>query len=137
MNYLIRLHIFNELKPYLRLFSAYNRDHFQSSNIVSTRNIKSACYALCATLAIIQMFVLMILSIWNSFEVCSLLQTMIAIPVLSMMLTFELTFITLVLKNRTIIQTMVRIQDVLDQSKYCLLEILLLRTHKVRREKVF
>lgn len=118
MNNPDRMKVFKELKPYLRLITAFNHDNFHRCYWQCTQNVKSACCALCAILIIVAIPIPVILGIWKMFEINDLIKNIATIPLLATLLEMDLAFIALIFKSRIVIDMIDRLQKVIDKSEY-------------------
>lgn len=110
-----RAPIFNELAPYLRLLSAYNADNFHQNQ----RSIRhSVFYAFLATFIILVVPITVMLGFWNLFEKdADLTKYVVALPLLISIIQMHLTFIAMVMKSRTINETIHQINQIADKRE--------------------
>lgn len=107
------VHTLFELQPYLCLLTAFNF-HQQNRRCI----LHSICYAFSSTLIIVSIPVIIVLAIWYLIENgVELIEFVAALPILISVLQMELTFIALMWKNRRIIETTIRLQEIVDQSE--------------------
>lgn len=112
------INVLNKLKPYLRLIQAYNHEHFHGHHWRTMVN--SVIYAFCATVMIVLLPIFIMLAVWYLIENdADLIKVVIAIPLLATLLQMELAFITLIVKNRIVIEMIERLQQVIDKSELC------------------
>lgn len=100
-----KIRVLNELNPHLRLILAYKREHFH------------IFYTICATIIWIAIPIPIVLGTWCLVEKGDLMKIVVGLPILTNLLTMELSFITLVLKNHTVIEMVARLQDAVDKSE--------------------
>lgn len=108
--------VLSEFRLYLRLLTAYDRKHFLQSN--SRRTLRSLCYAIATTSVVFGIPFMMILAVWHVIDNGGNLEKItVALPVQTSITQMELTFVSLMMKSRTISKTFNEIQKIIDQRK--------------------
>lgn len=108
--------VLDELRPYLRLLTAFNRDHFRHSDWHSI--LHSALYAFGAAMILIGMPIYNALLAWHLFDngfewtLC-----VVGLPLMATIIQFEMTFISMMLKNQAITESIELLQRAVDQRK--------------------
>lgn len=101
-------------RPYLRLLQAYNSENFSHNN---QRENHSAFYLLFTTIMVLLMPSLLILSAWHLMETESDMKTIVVTTPLCVTLVHATVIsIALIVNNRTITETIGRIQKIINQS---------------------
>lgn len=112
--------ILNEFKPYFRIINAFNPEHFHGRDWRAL--LFSGFFAFCLVLFVCLVPIYIILGSWYLLENESdLVEIAVTVPILATLLQMELTFVALIMENHTIIETMDRLQRVIDQRKLCTL----------------
>lgn len=105
--------------PFLRLIKSYNLDNFHHCNWRC--NLASVKYAFITTTIIVSIPIFHVLGIWHLIENEADLSTIsVSLPILTSFTQMELTLIALILKNRTIDETIKRIQQLVDEREFLL-----------------
>lgn len=111
-----KMSVLVEFRSYLRLLTAYDSVNFHQNNWRD--NLFSVFYAFCTTLMIVCLAMFIALGIWHLVENGTDLDMFAAsFPILMGVLEMEITFIALVWKNRTITETINRLQEVIDKRE--------------------
>lgn len=109
------IHVLNDFQPYLYILTAYNRDNFDRNKT----KWRSICYAFITTIFILLECYLNASSIWYLIEIFNnFYQIAPLIPLVVSVARDGLSFIALILKNRTMIETINRLQKVVDQREH-------------------
>lgn len=119
-----KIYVLSNVKQLSALFKVYNRHNFKHHN--KLRNTKNICIAFGVTILITSIPITCSLAIWPllEFDHSTMLKIVSNSPTLFSMMYILIEFITLAVKNRTISETIVQLQIVVDQRKFfCLLEI--------------
>lgn len=104
-------------RPYLRLLEAYNSEHFHHRDWRSL--LCRISYALCATAMVLLLPIYVSLAIWHLIETSVDLKTFVAqIPIQYSLLQMTVILTTLVAKNRTIAETLTKLQHLIDQREF-------------------
>lgn len=108
--------ILERFKPYFNLLAAYNSEKFQYH---AWREVtQNVLYAFASTAIIVANWVLTVLLAWYPFENdVDWRKCLIAVPLLATLLQFEMTFIAMVFKNRTIAEVIDQLQRAIDQRE--------------------
>lgn len=110
--------VLNAFGPFLRLLKAYNFEncHYCDSWRQTVRGILDA---LCLTSMIPQVPILVILGLWYLVENSADLKKIVAsLPMLFSLLQMSLTFTAMIIKNRTISDTIDQVQSVVDEREF-------------------
>lgn len=111
-----------EFDPFHRLLSAYNGDHFHNSDWRSIS--RSVIYALGTTLIMAMMLGWVVLLSWYLLDHTNNVKMfIIAVPVLVTSLQVQLTFIAMVMKNRSVTATIDQLQRAVGQRESRLFRI--------------
>lgn len=111
------IRVLNAFRPFLRLLTAFNRNHFRHNNWRSI--VRSVFYAFGAMVAVIANSAWIVLLAWYLFETeAELKKFVVAIPMLVTLLQIKLTFIALMMEHRTITETIDQLHRVINQSKF-------------------
>lgn len=109
-----RICVLHAFRPYLRLLTAFNYEHFRHSSWG-----QSVSYAICLTVMILFVLVLIILGFWYLIEInAGLRKAVVSLPILFSLLQMEIAFIAMVANNSNILKMIDGIQKVIDQSKF-------------------
>lgn len=118
MGDLRKVHVLNEFGPYLRLIQAYNIKNFHFSFANWRCILHSVSYAFGATVIHISLPIYFISAIWYLIESGADLRKFVAgFPILISLLQMEVTCVALMMKNRTVNETINQLQRVIDQRK--------------------
>lgn len=110
----IRIHILQACQPYLCILKAYNFENFRHYNWRS-----SLFYALLTTIMVPVMPMLIILGIWHMIEINVDLKNVAAtLPLILTLVQMQITFLAIIINNRTISKTIQQIQNVISQRKF-------------------
>lgn len=110
----IRIHILQACQPYLCILKAYNFENFRHYNSRS-----SLFYALLTTIMVPVMPMLIILGIWHMIEINVDLKNVAAtLPLILTLVQMQITFLAIIINNRTISKTIQQIQNVISQRKF-------------------
>lgn len=110
------MRVLSEFRPFLRFLEAYN------SNI-SPKNdwrhiLHSVIYTFLTTVISLLIVVYFVLTVWYLIETnANLKMFAVAVPMMATFVQIELTFIAMIIKNRTITDTINQLQRVIDQRK--------------------
>lgn len=108
--------VLNSFKPLLRLLNAYNRENFDCSSWTSI--LRNSFYVFAATMMIFTMAAFITLILWHLIEENTSLENFIVeLPIAFSIFQMEVIFIALLLKNRTVISTIWRLQEIIDQRE--------------------
>lgn len=120
------IRVMAKLKPYIRVLTVYNSNNFRRENKNWRRILISAGAALGTTLMIVILIVYSVSCVCYFIEHKDNLETMVvAFPIIFGTFQFAVTFITMVVMNKTIEDTANRLQTVIEASEYCVLGWLL------------
>lgn len=110
--------ILKACKPYVCILKAYNPGNFCREN--NWRDIQCCVfYALLATILIPPMPMLIILGIWHLIETAADLKQVSAIlPLVLTLAQVEITFIAMIINNRTLSEAIDQAQKVINQRKF-------------------
>lgn len=110
------IHVLHEFQPFLRIFIAFNRNKVRSTNYRD--HLHHAFSAFSTVMLVIETPICIILSIWYQISKDVDMKGLIAVlPVLITLLQIELILVALMLKHRSIVDTIARVQKVVDQRK--------------------
>lgn len=108
--------VLNSFKPLLRLLNAYNRENFDCSSWTSI--LRNSFYVFAATMMIFTMAAFITLILWHLIEENTSLENFIVeLPIAFSIFQMEVIFIALLLKNRTVISTIWRLQEIIDRRE--------------------
>lgn len=110
------IRILSEFRPYLRLLTAYDRNHYRQRN--SGRTLRSLYYPIATTSVVFGIPFMVILAVWHVIDNGGNLGMItVALPVQTSIIQMEITFISLMMKSRTISKTFDKIQEIIDRRK--------------------
>lgn len=116
MNAIRQVSVLNAFTPFLRLLNAYNRENFHRSTWHSI--LRSGFCAFGATMIIFIMPAFVVLLCWHLTEANANFENFLLIlPLALSILQMEVIFIALLFKNRTLLSTICRLQEIIDQRE--------------------
>lgn len=112
--------VFSGIRLYLPIFEAYDSNIFHCKHW--RHRLRRISYAFCSTVMIISSLSCVILMIWHKIESDIDLKRFVnLLPFVFTLLQFGLTFIVWIIEHTTIIETINRLQRVVDQREFVLL----------------
>lgn len=112
--------VFSGIRLYLPIYEAYDFNNFHRMHW--RHQLRRILYAFCSTLLIIAPLSCVILMIWSMSENHIDLKKIVnLLPFVITLLQFGLTFIVWMIQHSTIIETINRLQRVVDQREFVLL----------------
>lgn len=118
MNITTDLRVFDKFGPFLRLLGAYNRGNFRDS-INWRRRLQNVGFASYASVMLIAFPLFGILIVWLLIENdLAWRRCAIALPLMISLFQVALTFIALMIKNRSIEVIFSQLQQVVDDRKW-------------------
>lgn len=112
------IHVLNAFTPFLRLLQAYNSDNFHHNNRPRIR--QSIYYAIAATIIIFFVPIYGLLTLWDALDSGAgnvMKKIVTALPLLLTGLQVEFTYIALMVRNRSICETVDRLQNVIKRRE--------------------
>lgn len=117
MNKSAKLRIFKEVRPYFRLLNAYNRDHFRHNNW--HEKARSVLVALFTTTMITIVSIHISFDLWNMIDCRDQLAKVVALfPLIIGALQTWISFLAMLMGNRTINVMTDRLQAVVDERNH-------------------
>lgn len=112
-----RIRVLRAFSACHRILRAFHRDNFQSSD---RRDIlRSTFHALCAALIIVLVSIYFVLAAWYLVDNATDLRIIVVIlPIVISLLYIDLTFIAMVVQNRSVTETINRLQRVVDRRNF-------------------
>lgn len=116
MNVTREIRVLNAFRPYFRLMTAYNSEHFRSTHLRHIR--RSIFYAIFSTTMIVTLIILSVFIAWYLGEnEAKLKRFVVSLPMIFTLMQMVLTFIGMMLTNHTTSETINQIQRVVDQRE--------------------
>lgn len=110
-----RIHVFNQLKPYFCLLTAYNGNNFIQQQW--RRYVQSVLVAFCAIMVNFMLFVFFVLMVWHLIENSGdLTKLIVTLPLLISLFQVHSSFISMSMKNHIVNETINRLQCIVDRS---------------------
>lgn len=123
-----KIHVLSAFDAYLRLFSAYDCNNFRDNNWQSISHY--VCSVFCVTTIAILLPIFVSLSIWNLIEnEENLEKIVVALPILLTFTQMEISFIVMIIKNRTTTATISQLQRVVDQREFLICPLSAIHWH--------
>lgn len=117
MKYPTKIVVLNENKPFLCLLKAYNRDNFHWYNCRAIIMSGIHAFGVIAIILLLPTYILLI--VWQLIDKGADFRAFaVGLPLIITFLQIELSLIALIVKNRTIIETIIRIQSMVDRRKF-------------------